>query len=48
MKKLMLVSFALALVMSLLALAQEYPQSGDGNDPEHEKMSGHQPRGSGP
>ena len=28
MKKLMLVSFALALVMSVFALAQEYPQSG--------------------
>jgi membrane protein implicated in regulation of membrane protease activity len=41
MKKLMLVSFALALVMSLLALAQEYPQSGamKQETPKAEKMS---------
>ena len=41
MKKLMLVSFALAIVMSLLALAQEYPQSGTTKQetPKAEKMS---------
>ena len=42
MKKLMLVSFALALVIALLALAQEYPQSGATKQetPKAEKMSG--------
>ena len=41
MKKLLLVSFALALVMSLLALAQEYPQSGAKQEtPKADKMSG--------
>jgi membrane protein implicated in regulation of membrane protease activity len=42
MKKPMLVSFALVLVMSLLALAQEYPQSGATKQetPKAEKMSG--------
>ena len=41
MKKLMLVSFALALVMSRFALAQEYPQSGamKQETPMAEKMS---------
>ncbi len=41
MKKLMFVSFALLLVMSLLALAQEYPQSGAMKQeaPKPEKMS---------
>jgi hypothetical protein len=42
MKKLMLVSFALALVMSLLALAQETPKSGamKQETTKAEKMSG--------
>jgi hypothetical protein len=42
MKKLMLVSFALALVLPLLALAQETPKSGamKQETPKAEKMSG--------